>query len=50
MTQAVRSQFGRDHEREYWQQLTAAAQTRIKVKRNEDALKRLKQDLGGAAQ
>jgi peptidyl-prolyl cis-trans isomerase D len=50
MTQAVRSQFGEIMSEEYWQQLTAAAKTRIKVKRNEDALKRLKQDLGGAGQ
>lgn len=48
LTEAVRSQFARVIGDEYAQQFSAAIRAKSEVKRNEDALKRLKAELSGA--
>jgi peptidyl-prolyl cis-trans isomerase D len=52
LIEAVKSQFAQVVGDEYAQQFTLAARARAKVKRNEDALGKLKQELqgGGTAQ
>jgi hypothetical protein len=47
LVEAVKSQFAQVMGDEYAQQFTAAMKARAKVKRNEDGMKQLRQDLLG---